>query len=122
MAGGRGDRASVWSFLNGPVFVVALGAGLLVTYMTVPPPKIVIKFPTPYNAGKIVYEGSPEDPDGDGKWTPPKKGGGKGDCYKYRALEVDCKDYPGKVKPQPMTLGAAVSIKDAVGSEGFGSR
>ena len=110
---------SLWTFLNAPVFIVALGLGLLATYITVPAPKIVIKFPTPYNAGKVVYEGRPEDPDGDGTWT---QGGGAGECYKYRADEVDCKDYPGKVKAQPMTLGAAVSIKDNVGAEGFGIR
>lgn len=115
---------ALWNFLNAPAFIVALGVGLLVTYMTVPPPKIVIKFPTPYNAGKIVYSGHPltldeEEKESGSRPKFPSKGE---ECYKYKALEVDCKDYPGKVKPQPMTLGTAVAISGGVGSEGFGSR
>jgi hypothetical protein len=112
---------SLWSSLNGPVFIIALGIGLLVTYVTVPAPKLVIKFPTPFNAGKVVYAGHPmtsaEEKQEGGK--PPEFPADAGDCYKYKATEVDCKDYPGKVKPQPMTLGAAAIMEDAVGPEGF---
>lgn len=109
----------VWSFLNAPAFIIALGIGLMVTYVTVPPPKVVIKFPTPFNAGKIVYAGS-APPDG----LPPGADAGADighypgqddECYKYRAVEVDCDDYAGQVKPQPMTIGAASSFEGGVG-------
>ena len=112
----------VWSFLNAPAFIIALGVGLMITYVTVPPPKVVIKFPTPFNAGKIVYAGSapPEGlPQGSGAGGAAEAAAGypgEGDeCYKYRALEVDCDDYAGQVRPQPMTIGAASSIEGGVG-------
>ncbi len=112
---------SLWSSSNGPVFIIALGIGLLVTYVTVPAPKLVIQFPTPFNAGKVVYAGHPitssEEKQEGGK--APEFPADAGDCYKYKATEFDCKDYPGKVKPQPMTLGAAAFMEDAVGPEGF---
>lgn len=112
---------SLWSFLNGPVFIIALGVGLLVTYVTVPAPKLVIKFPTPFNAGEVIYAGTPTT-SSEEKRGPPEYPADAGDCYKYKATEVDCKDYPGKVKPQPMTLGTASFMKDAVGTEGFSLR
>jgi hypothetical protein len=109
--------------LNGPVFILALGIGLLLTYVTVPPAKIVIQFPTPFTAGKVLYSGHPETSSEEkqiGEQTPEYPA--DNECYKYKAEEVDCKDYPGKIKAQPMTIGAAISIDGAVGSEGFGSR
>ena len=114
----------LWSRLNAPVFILSLGVGLMLTYMTVPPPTIVIKFPTPFNAGRIVYSGRPKtaSEQEEESGAPHVDASDFGECYKYRSEEVDCKDYEGKVRAQPMTLGAAASIGDAVGAEGFGAR
>lgn len=66
-------KLGLFSFLDPLSFVVAFGIGLMVTYAIVPPAQIVIKFPTPYNAGKVVY-----------------KSENTKDCYVYEANEVPC--------------------------------
>ena len=53
-------------------FCMALAVGLLYTYLTAPKPTVVIKYPTPYNAGKITYVDD------------------AGVCYRYRVNPVDC--------------------------------
>lgn len=61
-------------------FFIALFIGLFFAYISTPIPDIVIKYPTPENAGKIIYRDS-------------------GDvCYKYRAEEVECPSDKSKVK------------------------
>ena len=37
-------------------FLIALSIGLFYTYLTTPMPEIIIKYPTPENAGKIIYK------------------------------------------------------------------
>jgi len=54
-------------------FFIAFGIGLLITYATSKPKKIVIKWPTPENVGKIIYKDNSEN------------------CYKYEANEVPCR-------------------------------
>ena len=53
-------------------FYLALGAciGFFVVYISNPKPQIIIKHPTPENAGKIVYRDD------------------NNVCYKYRKVEV----------------------------------
>lgn len=63
---------SLFSYINPFAFVVAFGLGLLLTYMVVPAPSVVIKFPTPYNAGRVTYMAEDRN------------------CYKYKADEVAC--------------------------------
>lgn len=53
-------------------FMVALFIGLFYTYLTTPPPEILIKYPTPENAGKIIYKDRSDV------------------CYKYIARPVAC--------------------------------
>ena len=53
-------------------FFLALAVGLLYTYLSTPYPKIVYKFPTPYNAGKITYVDEANV------------------CYKYKVNKVQC--------------------------------
>lgn len=78
----------IFSFLDPLAFIVAFGMGLMLVYVTNPRPRVVIKFPTPLNAGKVVYR---ED----------------GECYRYSAEEVDCDSYGSRVRPQVMH-GAAL--------------
>ena len=51
-------------------FFIALFIGLFVAYVSTPVPHVIIKYPTPENAGKIIYR---DDADV---------------CYKYKATEV----------------------------------
>jgi hypothetical protein len=62
-------------------FVAAFAFGILMVYLVTPPPEVVIKFPSPYNAGKIEYKDKSNA------------------CYKYRAESVEC---PNDAKIQPI--------------------
>jgi len=53
-------------------FFISVFFGFFLVYITSPKPKVLIKYPTLKNAGKILYEDD------------------KGVCYKYKAVEVDC--------------------------------
>lgn len=53
-------------------FFIALFIGLFYTYLTTPMPEVIIKYPTPENAGKIIYKDKADV------------------CYKYVAKEVSC--------------------------------
>ena len=64
-------------------FFVSFAIGLLLVYFVQPSPKVVVKFPTPYNAGHVTYNDSNDS------------------CYKFNATEVAC-DAGGHVKPQPL--------------------
>lgn len=54
------------------IFLIALCIGLFYTYITVPYPQIVIKYPTPFNAGKITYVDNNKV------------------CYKYQMEKITC--------------------------------
>jgi hypothetical protein len=62
-------------------FFLSFGIGLLLVYFLQPSPKVVLKFPSPFNAGQVTYR---EDDS----------------CYKYNATKVDCPE--DGVKPQPL--------------------
>lgn len=62
-------------------FVLGFSIGLLYVYIATPQKKVIVKYPTPYNAGKIVYH---DDTD---------------DCYIYENKEVPC---PKTTVPQPI--------------------
>ena len=61
-------------------FIIALGLGLLFTYITTPYPRVVYKYPTPYNAGKITYVDEADV------------------CYKYKVNKVTCPLDQSKIK------------------------
>lgn len=63
-------------------FLLAFSVMMLYIYMITPKPKVVVTFPTPFNAGKIVYTDA------------------AGTCYVYDAIEV--KPCDGKAKKQPI--------------------
>ena len=75
---------SVFEFINPLVFLISLAVGLLYTYITTPPPKIVIKYPTPHNAGKIKYVDD------------------AGVCYKYVMEEVNCPLDKNDIRKMPI--------------------
>jgi hypothetical protein len=45
---------------------------MFIVYITMPLPEIIIRYPTPYNAGKIIYKDNAEM------------------CYVYDAKEITC--------------------------------
>lgn len=65
-------------------FLLAFTFGLFYCYLTKPTPKVVMKFPTPTNAGNITYK--TED----------------GTCYKYKASKESCPIDKNLIKPQPL--------------------
>ena len=65
-------------------FLISFAVGLFFCYISQPKPQIIMKFPSPYNAGKITYR----DDDNN--------------CYKYKAEKVECPLDRSLVKPQPV--------------------
>jgi hypothetical protein len=65
------ERTFKFNFL---AFIVAFGIGILYVYLSAPKPKIIIKYPTPYNVNKVVYKNENDI------------------CYKYNAEEINCND------------------------------
>lgn len=59
-------------YIHVPSFFIALAIGLFFTYIFSPPKKIIIKWPTPENVGKVIYKDDAES------------------CYKYKANEIPC--------------------------------
>ena len=71
-------------------FFVAFAVGLVCCYLMAPQREVVVKFPSPWNAGHVVYEAPPKDPDAG--------------CFKIRADQVECPADPSLVRPQPLTF------------------
>lgn len=70
--------------INFIVFIIAFGVGIFYCYVTTPPPQVVVKFPTPFNAGSILYKDKADT------------------CYKYSAQDVACPRDKTLIKPQPI--------------------
>lgn len=67
------EEEQVFKF-NFFAFIIAFSIGMFYVYIAAPKPKIVIKYPTPYNATKIVYRNDNDI------------------CYKYTVDEIKCSD------------------------------
>jgi len=67
--------------INTLAFWIALGIGMWIAYTFAPVPKVIYKYPTPENAGKVLYVDK------------------SGVCYKYKAVEVNCLKNKTNVKP-----------------------
>ena len=65
-------------------FFISFAVGLFFCYITTPKPELVLKFPSPYNAGKITYH----DKDNN--------------CYRYKADKVACPADKSLIKDQPI--------------------
>jgi hypothetical protein len=65
-------------------FLLAFTVGLFYCYLTKPQPSIVMKFPSPMNAGNVTYKN--ED----------------GTCYKYESSKEECPRDKNLIKPQPL--------------------
>lgn len=75
---------NIFEYIDPFVFLLALCVGLFYTYISAPAPKVVIKYPTPYNAGKVTYLDD------------------AGVCYRYKIKEVACPIDKTKIKQVPI--------------------
>jgi|LakMenE18May11ns_1017448.scaffolds.fasta_scaffold8965404_2 hypothetical protein len=71
---------NILEFINPFWFIIAFGIGILLNYISIAPPKTVIKYPTPDNSNKIIYKDTAET------------------CYKYNSKEVDCPKDTNKIE------------------------
>lgn len=67
-------------------FILSFGVGLLYVYLTQPPLKVVVRYPTPFNAGKVTYRDSADT------------------CFQFKAKKVECPADRTKVKKQPIVM------------------
>lgn len=72
--------------LHWPAFILAFAVGLLYVYLTAPMKRSVVVFPTPFNAGQVVYEDD------------------AGTCFKYKAIVKDCPTDLSLIERQPVTV------------------
>jgi hypothetical protein len=68
------------NFIDPNAFFLSLSIGLLVFYVIAPQRRIVIKYPNPENAGKVVYKDESEN------------------CFKFKAEEIKCPSDKSKIK------------------------
>ena len=66
------------------IFLISFTVGLFMCYITNPKPNIVIKYPNPDNAGKIIYKDDAET------------------CYKYSSNEIKCPEDISKIIDNPI--------------------
>jgi len=77
-----------FSKLHPIAFLAAFAIGMFYVYVTQPPMKIIIKHPTPENAGKIVYKDT------------------KNKCYKYLSEEIDCPSNTSMIMEHPTMISS----------------
>lgn len=70
--------------INPYYFFISFAIGIFFVYCLSPPPQVVMKFPTPYNAGKVMYKDNSDT------------------CYVYDAVKEECPLDKTKIKPQPI--------------------
>tara|TARA_B110000858_G_scaffold94668_1_gene109104 strand:- start:26 stop:289 length:264 start_codon:yes stop_codon:yes gene_type:complete len=73
--------------LNPYYFFISLVIGLFFAYIFTPTPEVIIRYPTPENAGKIIYQDTNDI------------------CYKYKAEEVQCPSDKSKIKTEYLQDG-----------------
>ena len=73
-------------YVNTNVFLITFIISLVIVYLVQPDSKVVYKFPTPENSGKLTYQDSNKN------------------CYKYEAVEVKCPSDPNLILEHPVIL------------------
>lgn len=66
------------------IFLISFCIGIGLVYIFSPPPQIVMKFPSPQNAGDIKYEDENKN------------------CYRYNSEKVSCENSKNEVVDQPV--------------------
>lgn len=65
-------------------FFFSFTIGLLICYVMTPPPQVVVKFPTPFNAGHITYKDKADT------------------CFRFDASKVACPRDKSVIRMQPL--------------------
>ena len=76
----------MFRFIDPFYFFLSLGVGFLIVYLITPPPQVVVKFPSPYNAGKVTYGDKTQG------------------CFVFDAKSTECPLDKSLIKPQPFIL------------------
>lgn len=71
----------MFEYIDPFTFFVSLGIGIFITYIAAPQSKVIYKYPTLQNAGKVTYVDD------------------AGVCYKYKATQVECPADKSNVQP-----------------------
>ena len=75
---------TLFTRINPTYFLIAFCVGILFVYLASPQPSVIVKFPTPYNAGKVTYRDKSNT------------------CYQYKAEKTSCPAKKSLVRPQPI--------------------
>lgn len=76
----------IFDYIDPWIFMLSFGVGVLIVYVMRKEPRVVIKYPTPENAGKVTYVDD------------------VGVCYKYQAHEVPCPEDKSKIKTVELAI------------------
>ena len=67
-------------FLNIPLFLISLGLGLFVVYITLPPTQVIYVYPNPDNENKISFKDKADN------------------CFHFTSKEVKCPADVSKIR------------------------
>lgn len=85
---------NIFKYIDPFYFFMAFVIGLILTYLLTPVPTLIIKYPTPENAGKFIYKDKADV------------------CYKYAAEEVSCPTDESMIKEIPIQDGKSGGVID----------
>ena len=66
-----------------PVFLISFAIGVFVVYLTSPPPREIMVYPTPENVGELLYKDNADQ------------------CYKFLPDQVSCPKDERKIRKIP---------------------
>lgn len=66
-----------------PVFLISFAIGVFVVYLTSPPPREIMVYPTPENVGELLYKDNADQ------------------CYKFLPDQVSCPKDESKIRKIP---------------------
>ena len=67
-------------FVSIPIFLVSLSFGLFLTYITNPPTRTILVFPTPDNVDELIFRDKSQN------------------CFSFKANEVKCPNNPDDIE------------------------
>jgi len=73
-------------FINPYLFIISFLISIIIVYINHPKPTIIYKYPTPKNAGKLIYQDNNKN------------------CYKYESTEVKCPSDPKLIIDHPLII------------------
>lgn len=66
-----------------PVFLISFAIGVFIVYLTSPPPREIMVYPTPENVGELLYKDTANQ------------------CYKFLPDQVECPKDETKIRKVP---------------------